>query len=296
MAKKERISAQDVLETISGFIEVFDVEKLKKLDKLDALDELATIKTKQEELEKKFTTVEQKLSEVVKPGDFEDKLKRRDEAFNKAIKSVPTEVQVKNEPVGLAQKDRDALDELHFQLKKSNQRFAVFSQIISSKKIWILSLFMIAGLSVGTTILVMKDSAAEWAHRAFVAAEEAHMNSPAEEYSKAYAEMRGGWKSRKDCKDRIKGMESEAGKVRNLENIIYDYTGEEVEVREYKINIKKEQMARLVCYHPSTDQKVNYRIHTTPEGIVTKVEMEKKIKGKKVWAELSEIESNSQEQ
>ena len=51
MAKKERISAQDVLETISGFIEVFDVEKLKKLDKLDALDELATIKTNQEELE-----------------------------------------------------------------------------------------------------------------------------------------------------------------------------------------------------------------------------------------------------
>ena len=289
MAKKERISAQDVLETISGFIEVFDVEKLKKLDKLDALDELATIKTKQEELEKKFTTVEQKLSEVVKPGDFEDKLKRRDEAFNKAIKSVPTEVQVKNEPVGLAQKDRDALDELHFQLKKSNQRFAVFSQIISSKKIWILSLFMIAGLSVGTTILVMKDSAAEWAHRAFVAAEEAHMNSPAEEYSKAYAEMRGGWKSRKDCKDRIKGMESEAGKVRNLENIIYDYTGEEIEVREYKINIKKEQMARLVCYHPSTDQKVNYRIHTTPEGRVTKVEMEKKIKSKMIWEELKSV-------
>ena len=289
MAKKERISAQDVFETIRGFIEVFDGEKLKKLDKLDALDELAPIKTKQEELEKKFTTVEQKLSEVVKPGDFEDKLKRRDEAFNKAIKSVPTEVQVKNEPVGLAQKDRDALDELHFQLKKSNQRFAVFSQIISSKKIWILSLFMIAGLSVGTTILVKKDSAAEWAHRAFVAAEEAHMNSPAEEYSKAYAEMRGGWKSRKDCNDRIKGMESEAGKVRNLENIIYDYTGEEVEVREYKINIKKEQMARLVCYHPSTDQKVNYRIHTTPEGRVTKVEMEKKIKSKMIWEELKSV-------
>ena len=230
--------------------------------------------------------MEQKLSEVVKPCDFEDKLKKRDEAFNKAIKSVPTEVQVKNEPVGLAQKDLDTLDELHFQLKKSNQRFAVFSQIISSKKIWILSLFMIAGLSVGTTILVMKDSAAEWAHRAFVAAEEAHIKSPAEEYSKAYAEMRGGWKSRKDCKDRIKGMESEAGKVRNLENIIYDYTGEEVEVREYKINIKKEQMARLVCYHPSTDQKVNYRIHTTPEGIVTKVERENKIKGKNAWVEL----------
>lgn len=286
MAKKERISAQDVLETISGFIEVFDVEKLKKLDKLDALDELATIKTKQEELEKKFTTVEQKISEMVKPGDFEDKLKKRDDAFNKAIKNVPTEVHVKNEPVCLAQKDRDALDELHFQLKKSNKRFAVFSQIISSKKMWILSLFMIAGLSVGTTILVMKDSAAEWAHRAFVAAEEAHMKSPAEEYSKAYAEMRGGWKTRKDCKDRIEGMESDARYIKKLEGVLSDYTEEDLEVRKHKVNIKDEQMARLVCYHPSTDQMINYRIHTTPEGIVTKVEMEKKVKGKNVWVEL----------
>ena len=72
------------------------------------------------------------------------------------------------------------------------------------------------------------------------------MKTPAEEYSKVFAEMRVGWKARKDCKDRITGMDSEASKVRNLENIIYDYTGEEVEVREYKINIKKEQMARLV--------------------------------------------------
>ena len=287
MAKKERISAQEVLETISGFIEVFDVKKLKKLDKLDALDELATIKTKQEELEKKFTTVEQKLSEVVKPGDFEEKLKKRDDAFNKAIKNVPTEVHVKNEPVCLAQKDRDALDELHFQLKKSNKRFAVFSQIISSKKMWILSLFMIAGLSVGTTILVMKDSAAEWAHRAFVAAEEAHMKSPAEEYSKAYAEMRGGWKTRKDCKDRIEGMESDARYIKKLEGVLSDYTEEELEVRKHKVNIKDEQMARLVCYHPSTEQMVNYRMHTTPDGIVTKVEMEKKVKGKNVWVELN---------
>ena len=289
MAKKERISAQEVLETFSGFMELLDEEKLKKLDKLDALDELATIKTKQEELEKKFTTVEQKISEVVKPGDFEDKLKKRDDAFNKAIKNVPTEVHVKNEPVCLAQKDRDALDELHFQLKKSNKRFAVFSQIISSKKMWILSLFMIAGLSVGTTILVMKDSAAEWAHRAFVAAEEAHMKSPAEEYSKAYAEMRGGWKARKDCKDRIEGMESDARYVKKLEGVLSDYTEEELEVRKYKVNIKDEQMARLVCYHPSTEQMVNYRMHTTPDGIVTKVEMEKKVKGKNVWVELKQL-------
>ena len=148
---------------------------------------------------------------------------------------------------------------------------------------------MIAGLSVGTTILVMKDSAAEWAHRAFVAAEEAHMNSPAEEYSKAYAEMRGGWKARKDCKDRIEGMESDARYIKKLEGVLSDYTEEELEVRKHKVNIKDEQMARLVCYHPSTEQMVNYRMHTTPDGIVTKVEVEKKVKGKNVWVELKEV-------
>ena len=132
----------------------------------------------------------------------------------------------------------------------------------------------------------MKDSAAEWAHRALIAAEESHMENPLDEYSKAFVEMREGWKSRKDCKDRIKGMESEADRIKDIEKILADYTEEELEVRKYKISIKAEQMARLVCYHPSTDQMVNYRIHTTPDGIVTKVEVENKFKGKNVWMEL----------
>ena len=288
MAKKERISAQDVLETISGFMEVFDVEKLQKLDQLDNLSSMTTSRSS---MEKRLTAVEQKLSEVVKPDDFEQKLKERDDKFNKAIKAVPTEVQVKNEPVCLAQKDRDSLDELNFQIEKHNKRFSQFCRVISYKKIWFLFLFLITSLSVGTTFLIMKDSAAEWAHRALVAAEESHMENPLDEYSKAFVEMRGGIKARKDCKDRIEGMESEADRIKDIENILADYTEEELEVRKYKISIKAEQMARLVCYHPSTDQMVNYRIHTTTEGIVTKVEVEKKVKGKSVWVELKELSS-----
>ena len=286
MAKKERISAQDVLETISGFMEVFDVEKLQKLDQLD---NLSSMTTSQSSMEKRLTAVEQKLSEVVKPDDFEQKLKERDDKFNKAIKAVPTEVQVKNEPVCLAQKDRDSLDELNTQLEKRNKRFSEFCRVISDKKIWFLFLFLMTSLSVGTTFLIMKDSAAEWAHRALVAAEESHMENPLDEYSKAFVEMRGGIKARKDCKDRIEGMESEADRIKDIENILADYTEEELEVRKYKISIKAEQMARLVCYHPSTDQMVNYRIHTTTEGIVTKVEVEKKVKGKSVWMELKRL-------
>ena len=283
MAKKERISAQDVLETISGFMEVFDMEKLQKLD---LLDNLSSMKASQSSMEKRLTAVEQKLSEVVKPDDFEQKLKKRDDAFNKAIKTVPTEVHIKNDPVSLAQKDRDALDELTFQLEKRNKRFSEFCRVISDKKIWFLFLFLITSLSVGTTFLIMKDSAVEWAHRALVAAKESHMENPLDEYSKAFVEMREGWKSRKDCEDRIKGMESEADRIKDIEKILADYTEEELEVRKYKISIKTEQMARLVCYHPSTDQMFNYRIHTTPDGIVTKVEVENKVKGKNVWVEL----------
>ena len=71
--------------------------------------------------------------------------------------------------------------------------------------------------------------------------------------------------------------------------ILSGYTEEELEVRKYIVNIKDEQQVLLVCYHHSTDQMINYRMHTPPEGIVTKVEIEKKVKGKKVWVELKQL-------
>ena len=58
------------LETISGFLELLDEEKLQKLDKLDSLDDMSSIKTKQDALEAKLTAVDQKMSEFVKPEDF----------------------------------------------------------------------------------------------------------------------------------------------------------------------------------------------------------------------------------
>ena len=64
---------------------------------------------------------------------------------------------------------------------------------------------------------------------------------------------------------------------------------EVVEVREYKVNLKADPIVDLICSHPSSNQKVNYRIHSTPEGKVTKVEIEKKVKGKNAWVELEKI-------
>ena len=81
-------------------------------------------------------------------------------------------------------------------------------------------------------------------------------------------------------------MEAEAKYIKRLERILSGYTEEELEVREYKYRIKSEQMVYLVCYHSSTDKNANYRMHTTPEGNVTKVEREKKTKNKVIWEEL----------
>ena len=287
MAKKERISAQEVLETFSGFMELLDEEKLKKLDKLD---DLSSIKSNQERLEKKITSMEQKMSDYVKPEDFEQKLKRRDEAFNKAIKGVPTEITVKNEPVTLDQEDRNTLNELNSQLDKHNHRFSKFCRIISDKKIWFFYFFLTAAMSIEGTVLVMKDSAQAWAHRAMVAAEKTHNEDPSAEYSKAFIDMQGNRENRKATKKRIEGMEYEAKYIKGLERILSNYTEEEVEVREYKYRIKSERMLYLVCYHPSSAQKVNYRLHTTQEGDVTKVERETKTKSKVVWEELKHLD------
>lgn len=287
MAKTEKITAQEVLETLSGFMELLDEEKLKKLDKLD---DLSSIKTNQERLEKKITSMEQKMSDYVKPEDFEQKLKRRDEAFNKAIKGVPTEITVKCEPVTLAQKDRDTLNELNSQLDKRNHRFSKFCRIISDKKIWFFYFFLTAAMSIEGTVLVMKDSAQAWAHRAMVAAEKTHNEDPSAEYSKAFIDMQGNRENRKATKKRIEGMEYEAKYIKGLERILSNYTEEEVEVREYKYRIKSERMLYLVCYHPSSAQKVNYRLHTTQEGDVTKVERETKTKSKVVWEELKHLD------
>lgn len=287
MAKTEKITAQEVMETLSGFMELLDEEKLKKLDKLD---DLSSIKTRQEDLWKKMTTMEQQVSEFVKPEYFEQKLKKRDEAFNKAIKGVPTEIKVKTEPVCLAQEDRDMLNSLKSQLEKKNQRFSKFCQIISDKKIWFFYFFLTAAMSIEGTVLVMKDSAQAWAHRAIVAAEKTHNEDPSAEYSKAFIDMQGNRENRKATKKRIEGMEYEAKYIKRLESILSNYTEEEVEVREYKYRIKSERMVYLVCNHPSSAQKVNYRLHTTQEGDVTKVERETKTKSKVVWEELKYLD------
>ena len=265
-------------------------EKAIKTAVNDISTDLASISKDVQSLSDQLPALVATRSEI---NSFKNQTEKYDTRLADAAAVIEKGVNVRVDPAKLSGEHVKMLEDLKTMLDTWNKRWEkICKAIASTSKIKVyLTAIMSSALSVLITLMVCYNSSCIWAHRALVAAEGSHMENPLDEYSKAFVEMRSGWKSRKECKDRIKGMESEADRIKDIENILADYTEEELEVRKYKISIKAEQMARLVCYHPSTDQMVNYRIHTTTEGIVTKVEMEKKIKGKSVWVELKELSS-----
>lgn len=224
---------------------------------------------------------------------FKSQVEKYDKKLTEATAVITKGVKVSIEPVKLSEEDVQILRDIKLIFERWNKRWESLCKAIANTskiKVYITG-FMCSALSVCITLLACYDSPYIWAHRAFVASEAKHDENPSEEYSKAFSEMHGNRKDRKDTKERIEGMESDARYVRKLENVLSDYTEEELEVKEYKVRIKEEQKAWIICYNPLSGQKINFRIHTTPEGIVTKVETEQKIKGKKKWVELKLIDT-----
>ena len=224
---------------------------------------------------------------------FRDQTERYNTRLTTAAAVIEKGVHVRVDPAKLSGEDVQLLNGLNEKFEVWNRRWSTLCKAIASTgKIKVVATgFVSAVITAAFMLLAYENSPHVWSHRALVAAEESHMENPLDEYSKAFAQMRGGIKSRKDCKDRIEGMESDAWYIKKLEGVLSDYTEEELEVRKHKVNIKDEQLARLVCYHPSTDQMINYRIHTNSEGVVIKVEKEKKTKSKVVWEELKPIDT-----
>ena len=265
-------------------------EKAIKTAVNDISTDLASISKDVQSLSDQLPALVATRSEI---NSFKNQTEKYDTRLADAAAVIEKGVNVRVDPAKLSGEHVKMLEDLKTILDSWNKRWEkICKAIASTSKIKVyLTAIMSSALSVLITLVVCYNSSYIWAHRALVAAEESHMESPLDEYSKAFVEMRGGIKARKDCKDRIEGMESDARYIKKLEGVLSDYTEEELEVRKHKVNIKDEQMARLVCYHPSTEQMVNYRMHTTPDGIVTKVEVEKKVKGKNVWMELKELSS-----
>ena len=222
---------------------------------------------------------------------FKLRIEKYDKELEQAVKTISKGVDVRVSPAVLSETHVGMLDQIKTNLEARNKRWSTLCKAIASTgKVKVVFTAVISALiTAAFMLLAYENSPHVWAHRALVAAEESHLEDPAGEYSKAFVEMQGHRKERKACKERIEGMEYEAKYIRRLEGILSGYTEEELEVRKYIVNIKDEQLVLLVCYHHSTDQMINYRMHTTPEGIVTKVEIEKKVKGKKVWVELKQL-------
>jgi cob(I)alamin adenosyltransferase len=222
---------------------------------------------------------------------FKLRIEKYDKELEQAVKTIKKGVDVRVSPAVLSETHVGMLDQIKTNLEARNKRWSTLCRALASTgKVKVVFTAVISALiTAAFMLLAYENSPHVWAHRALVAAEESHLEDPAGEYSKAFVEMQGHRKERKACKERIEGMEYEAKYIRRLEGILSGYTEEELEVRKYIVNIKDEQLVLLVCYHHSTDQMINYRMHTTPEGIVTKVEIEKKVKGKKVWEELKQL-------
>ena len=263
-------------------------EKAIKTAVNDISTDLSSVSSDIKSLNEQLPALVATRSEI---NEFKDKVEKYDKKLTEASTVIKRGVDVRVAPAKLSGEDVQMLEDLKSKFETWNRRWSTLCKAIASTgKIKVIATgFVSALITAAFMLLAYENSPHVWAHRALVAAEESHMENPLGEYSKAFVEMQGGIKARKDCKDRIEGMESDARYIKKLEGVLSDYTEEELEVRKHKVNIKDEQMARLGCYHPSTEQMVNYRMHTTPDGIVTKVEMEKKVKGKNVWVELKEL-------
>ena len=265
-------------------------EKAIKTAVNDISTDLSSVSSDIKSLNEQLPALVATRSEI---NEFKDKVEKYDKKLTEASTVIKRGVDVRVAPAKLSGEDVQMLEDLKSKFETWNRRWSTLCKAIASTgKIKVIATgFVSALITAAFLLLAYENSPQVWAHRALVAAEESHMENPLDEYSKAFAQMRGGIKSRKDCKDRIEGMESDAWYIKKLEGVLSDYTEEELEVRKHKVNIKDEQLARLVCYHPSTDQMINYRIHTNSEGVVIKVEKEKKTKSKVVWEELKPIDT-----
>ena len=264
-------------------------EKTIKTALNDISSDLSTLATDVKSMSEQLPTLAATREEV---NSFKLLVENYNQKLDTALVVIQRGVDVRLGPIKLSETHHNALDDINTNLKIKNQRWSSLCKAIAcTGKIKVIATaFVSALITAAFLLLAYENSPHVWAHRALVAAEESHMESPLDEYSKAFVEMRSGIKARKDCKDRIVGMESKANKIKTLEDVLSDYTEEVVEVREYKVNLKADPIVDLICYHPSSNQKVNYRIHSTPEGKVTKVEIEKMVKkGSVRWTELKPI-------
>ena len=254
------------------------------------------ISSDMEAMSKDLSSINEQLPALVATrteiNDFKNKVETYDKKLAEATAVINNGVDVRVNPAKLSGEDVQMLEDLRSKLDRWNQRWEnLWKAIANTGKIKIyLTGILSSALSVCITLLICYDSSYIWAHRAFIASEAKYDDNPGEEYSKTFIDMKGGKADRKRAKEHVEGLESDAEYIEFHEQILSNYIDEEFELREYKVRIKDEQMIWVICYHPSTDKMINYRVHTAPDGLVLKVEQELTKQSKRVgWIELPRL-------
>lgn len=254
------------------------------------------ISSDMEAMSKDLSSINEQLPALVATrteiNDFKNKVETYDKKLAEATAVINNGVDVRVNPAKLSGEDVQMLEDLRSKLDRWNQRWEnLWKAIANTGKIKIyLTGILSSALSVCITLLICYDSSYIWAHRAFIASEAKYDDNPGEEYSKTFIDMKGGKADRKRAKEHVEGLESDAEYIEFHEHILSNYIDEEFELRESKVRIKDEQMIWVICYHPSTDKMINYRVHTAPDGLVLKVEQELTKQSKRVgWIELPRL-------
>ena len=254
------------------------------------------ISSDMEAMSKDLSSINEQLPALVATrteiNDFKNKVETYDKKLAEATAVINNGVDVRVNPAKLSGEDVQMLEDLRSKLDRWNQRWEnLWKAIANTGKIKIyLTGILSSALSVCITLLICYDSSYIWAHRAFIASEAKYDDNPGEEYSKTFIDMKGGKVDRKRAKEHVEGLESDAEYIEFHEHILSNYIDEEFELRESKVRIKDEQMIWVICYHPSTDKMINYRVHTAPDGLVLKVEQELTKQSKRVgWIELPRL-------
>ena len=254
------------------------------------------ISSDMEAMSKDLSSINEQLPSLVATrteiNDFKNKVETYDKKLAEATAVINNGVDVRVNPAKLSGEDVQMLEDLRSKLDRWNQRWEnLWKAIANTGKIKIyLTGILSSALSVCITLLICYDSSYIWAHRAFIASEAKYDDNPGEEFSKTFIDMKGGKADRKRAKEHVEGLESDAEYIEFHEQILSNYIDEEFELRESKVRIKDEQMIWVICYHPSTDKMINYRVHTAPDGLILKVEQELTKQSKRVgWKELPRL-------
>ena len=213
-----------------------------------------------------------------------EEINKYQEKLNSATSVIDKGVTVMVMPVELSEEHVILLNEIKSGYDIHNQRWERFCKAVANTgklKVYLTALISVL-LSVGIMLLAFSESHYVWAHRALVAAEQAHLEDPVAEYSKCFVGMQEDWRQYRQI---VKGMEANAKLIMSIESILSKYIEEPFEVISCEDRVHGGPVL-VNCRFTSNDTQVVYRMHLDANRIVVKVEKEKKTKSKVVWEEV----------